>query len=355
MARRGTAITVTGAMAALALTACGGTTSQQSSSGGDTVVYINSSGGSPDAAFRKVYWDPFTAATGIKVVNSAPVDNAKLKAMVDSGNVQWDITEIDDGDFQRDIDQGLLAKIDTSKLPTSDLPKQAYTNYGVWDATYSTVLVWDTNKWPMSGKHPTSMMDLWNQAEFPGPRCLQKDAVDNIEWGAIHAGASKDNVYPVNQNQAYSELNKLKKNVAVWWTSGAQSVQAIVNHDCVMGSTWNGRPYALVTQSNAPLGVAWTDAALHVGWWAVPKGAKHQSAAIKLLAYMQDPQRQAKVAEITGYSGGNTKTASFLSDTVKQFLATAPDHFNSSIIVDDNWWSKNGADAEARFTAWLTS
>lgn len=349
------AIIAVGVLATLALAACGGNASSGNSNTGDTVVYINSSGGSPDVAFRKYYWDPFTATTGIKVVSSAPVDNAKLKAMVDSGNVQWDITEIDDGDFQRDIAQGLLAKINVSQLPTADLPKQAYTDYGVWDAAYSTVLVWDTSKWPMSGKHPTSLMDLWNQADFPGPRCLQKDAVDNIEWGAIHGGATKDSVYPVNQDQAYAELNKLKKNVAVWWTSGAQSVQVIVNHDCVMGTTWNGRPYALVTQSHANLGVGWTNAALHVGWWSIPKGAKHQSAANKLLAYMQDPQRQAKVAEATGYSGGNTKTASFLSDTVKQYLATAPDHFSDSIIVDDNWWSKNGADAESRFTAWLTS
>lgn len=349
------AIIAVGVLATLALAACGGNASSGNSNTGDTVVYINSSGGSPDVAFRKYYWDPFTAATGIKVVSSAPVDNAKLKAMVDSGNVQWDITEIDDGDFQRDIAQGLLAKINVSQLPTADLPKQAYTDYGVWDAAYSTVLVWDTSKWPMSGKHPTSLMDLWNQADFPGPRCLQKDAVDNIEWGAIHGGATKASVYPVNQDQAYAELNKLKKNVAVWWTSGAQSVQVIVNHDCVMGTTWNGRPYALVTQSHANLGVGWTNAALHVGWWSIPKGAKHQSAANKLLAYMQDPQRQAKVAEATGYSGGNTKTASFLSDTVKQYLATAPDHFSDSIIVDDNWWSKNGADAESRFTAWLTS
>jgi spermidine/putrescine-binding protein len=76
---------------------------------------------------------------------------------------------------------------------------------------------------------------------------------------------------------------------------------------------------------------------------------------MKLLAYMQDAQRQAKVAEATGYSGGNTKTASFLPDTVKQYLATAPDHFSVSLIVDDNWWSKNATDAEKRFTDWLTS
>ena len=91
----------------------------------DQVVYINSSGGVLDDINRKIHWDPFTAATGIKVVASAPVDDAKLKAMVTSGNVEWDITEIDDGDFLRAANAGLLAKLDLSKLPTADLPTTA--------------------------------------------------------------------------------------------------------------------------------------------------------------------------------------------------------------------------------------
>src|SRR5438034_10250359 len=85
----------------------------------EQVVYINSSGGVLDDINRKIHWDPFTKATGIKVVNSAPVDQAKLKAMVTSGNAEWDITEIDDGDFLRAAKDGLLEKLDLSKLPTA--------------------------------------------------------------------------------------------------------------------------------------------------------------------------------------------------------------------------------------------
>ncbi len=317
------------------------------------VVYINSSGGSPDEAFRKYYWDPFTKATGIRVVNTAPVDNAKLAAMVASRNVEWDIAEIDDGDFPSDIKRGLLAKIDWSKLPKSRLLKQAINPYGVWDAIYSTILVWDTDKWPMTRKHPKSLMDLWNQKDFPGLRCLQKSAADNIEWGALHAGVNKKRLYPINQDLAYKQLDLLKKNVAVWWTSGAQSVQAIVNHDCVMGTAWNGRPYALVTQSRAHLGVAWKGAMLHIGWWAIPKGAPNYANALKLLAFMQDARRQAKVAEATGYAGGVAKTPAYLPAKVKNYLASSPAHVKASVVVNDTWWAKNVVDAENRFTKWV--
>ena len=319
----------------------------------EKVVYINSSGGVLDDINRKVHWDPFTQATGIRVVGSAPVDVAKLKAMVTSGNVEWDVTEIDDGDFPRAAKEGLLAKLDLSKIPTGELPKDAYNDYGVWDGPYSTVLVWNTNLWPMSGKHPTTLMDLWNQKDFPGPRCLWKEANDNLELGVMHAGVPRDKVFPINQDLAYKELDTLKKDVAVWWTSGAQSVQVIVNRDCVMGTAWNGRPYQLIVKDKAPLGVAWQDAILRTSWWVIPKGAKHYDNALKLIAWMQDANRQAEQAKLSGYAGGNKGVAALLPENVRDYLATSPQHLAETLVVDDSWWEANGAAAEKRFTGWV--
>lgn len=317
------------------------------------VVYINSSGGQLDAVNRKVMWDPFTKATGIKVISSAPVNNAKLKAMVLSGNVEWDVTEIDDGDFVRAIKQHLLAKLDLKRIPIAELPKDAYNDYGIWDGPYSTILTWNTKLWPMTGKHPTSLMDLWNQKDFPGPRCLWKDAMDNLELGVLHANVPRQSVYPINEKLAYKELDKLAKHVGVWWTTGAQSVQAIVNGDCVMGTAWNGRPYELVVKDKASLGVAWKDAILRTSWWAIPKGAKHYDNAIKLIAWMQNAKRQAEQATLSGYSGGNKGTAALLSKTVRTYLATSPKHLKESVVASDKWWEINGPAAENRFTSWV--
>lgn len=319
----------------------------------EEIVNINSSGGVLDDVFRKVMWDPFTKATGIRVVASAPVDNAKLRAMVMSGNTEWDITEIDGGDFPRGIKEGLLEKLDLSQLPVDQLAKGAVNDYGVWDGPYSTVLTWNTDVWPMSGKHPTTMMDLWNQTDFPGPRCIRNVATDDLEIGALHAGAPRDKVYPIDLAAAYRELDVLKKNVAVWWTTGAQSVQVLINRDCVMGIAWNGRPFQLIVKNDAHLGVAWDDALMHLSWWVIPKGAKHKDAAMKLIAWMQDPQRQADAAKETGYAGGNKQTIEHLPDNVKQFLATSPEHLAESVITSDEWWDANGLVEMKKFTGWM--
>ena len=43
---------------------------------------------------RKAFFNGFEKKYGIKVVETSPVDFGKLRAMVETGNVEWDITEI---------------------------------------------------------------------------------------------------------------------------------------------------------------------------------------------------------------------------------------------------------------------
>src|SRR5215510_12482625 len=60
---------------------------------GDVVIVTY--GGSTADALREAYWKPFTAETGIVVREETPPTPAKVKAMVESGNVVWDIVEMD--------------------------------------------------------------------------------------------------------------------------------------------------------------------------------------------------------------------------------------------------------------------
>ena len=52
-------------------------------------------GGSTQDAQTEAWALPFTGKTGIKVIQDGPTDYGKLKAMVESGNVQWDIVDVE--------------------------------------------------------------------------------------------------------------------------------------------------------------------------------------------------------------------------------------------------------------------
>jgi putative spermidine/putrescine transport system substrate-binding protein len=55
-------------------------------------IYVNTWGGSWTAAEEAAFFKPFTEQTGIQVRTVAPVSYAKLKAQVQTGTYEWDIT-----------------------------------------------------------------------------------------------------------------------------------------------------------------------------------------------------------------------------------------------------------------------
>src|SRR5260370_42434394 len=57
-------------------------------------LYINSWGGSYTAAQDAAYFKPFTAATGIQIRTITPVSFARIKAQVQSGSYQFDMTSV---------------------------------------------------------------------------------------------------------------------------------------------------------------------------------------------------------------------------------------------------------------------
>src|SRR6266567_6948695 len=75
-------------------------------------IVVNHSGGSMGSAMRKAFFNGFEKKYGIRVVETSPVDFGKLRAMVDSGNVEWDLTEIGGQDAIRAGKANLLDKVD---------------------------------------------------------------------------------------------------------------------------------------------------------------------------------------------------------------------------------------------------
>lgn len=107
-----------GLLMSLALVAaCGGagTTasadSPSAATGGGNLV-VASLGGSYQEAQSKAFMQPFAQQAGVKVTETAAEGVAKLKAMVESGNVEWDIVDLGPQELQLATQEGLLEPID---------------------------------------------------------------------------------------------------------------------------------------------------------------------------------------------------------------------------------------------------
>src|SRR5271156_2556755 len=66
-------------------------------------IYVNSYGGVWETSWRKAFFDPFTAQTGIAIKTVPGVSFAKLKAEVTTGNYEYDQTNLGDSEFAQAI------------------------------------------------------------------------------------------------------------------------------------------------------------------------------------------------------------------------------------------------------------
>src|SRR5947209_11132148 len=82
-------------------------------------VVVNDSGGDMQNAMRKTFYGEFEKRYGIRVVNTSPTDLGKLQAMVQSGNVEWTVTEIAGEDAVRAEKSGLLEPLDLKIIDLS--------------------------------------------------------------------------------------------------------------------------------------------------------------------------------------------------------------------------------------------
>src|SRR2546426_10218720 len=74
-------------------------------------------GGANGNAQKAAYIEPFQKTTGTKVVVvEYNGELAKVKAMVETGKVSWDVVEIESGLIGRACEEGLLEKLDYGKI-----------------------------------------------------------------------------------------------------------------------------------------------------------------------------------------------------------------------------------------------
>jgi putative spermidine/putrescine transport system substrate-binding protein len=329
---------------------------------GPGTLVLNDSGGELYKGEQIAYLNNWQKITGWTIKDIAPSpDPGQVKAQVDSGHPQFDLFETgSNGDAMAEEQDGLLEPLDMKLLEPviAKFPQNAgyeHTNYWVQYGYFGVLLIWDTRKWPLSGEHPTTPSDLFDLAKFPGKRCLFKfpEYGGTLEYPLLAEGVPADKLYPLDLDRAFKKLDSIKNDV-VWWSSGAESVQRIVNGDCAIGVTWHGRPaLRLKDDPSAPIGVSWKGVLLTDSGWAAPKGAKHMDAVNSLLAYDFTPQNQCRFINTLGY--GIPIDPSCINDFGKTWAVTQEHRSIAAAKQSPSYYTEHIKDLIAKFNAWITS
>lgn len=324
-----------------------------------TTIVVNGSGGGLAKIIDKVFDKPFTQRTGIRVKSTASTNPvAKLKAMMQTGNIEWDVTETGPEGFPLAAKNGWLEPIDWAYLdPEGALPAFVKKKYGVPAASYSTILTVRTDKLP-PGKRMTGWVDFWDVKTFPGPRALRNEPTHNLEFALLADGVAKEDLYKVlstkeGVDRAFRKLDEIKPHIVTWWKAGAQPVQLLADGEVYYTSAWNGR-IAVLAKQGTPVEIVWNGGGLNIAYYAIPKGAKHVKEAHEYLKFtLLDPDRSADFVKMIPYPTFAPGLYDRLPKELGEQLPTHPNNLGVQYAFDASWWAERLDELQERWNAWL--
>ena len=204
-------------------------------------------GGRFTEAQQEAFFKPFTEKTGIeiKITKASHEVPAKIKAQAMQNRVDIDLVcGIGDVQAAELITGGYLIPIDYSKIPNAaNALAEAKGKYILGAYVLSTNVCFNKKFFPNGG--PQNLKEFFDTKKFPGPRGLKGySAFSTLEAGLLADGVAMADLYPLDVERAYKKLDQIKPQVSVFYTTGAQQTQALIDQEVYAGYFWTGRALA---------------------------------------------------------------------------------------------------------------
>lgn len=311
-------------------------------------VVMQDPGGTYGEALRRIMYDPFAKATGIRVLTVQEARGGpRIKAQVDAGRTEWDLAFIFDQETKQlgdcclaDIDYGRLTPEAQTVLRT--LPPSAVRPKGVALQVIGVLMAYNKERYR---KAPGNWADFWNVKDFPGKRCLPGWPRFVFEAALLADGVPKEGLYPIDMDRALRKVAEIKPHVVKWWQTNVQAPQLLLDGEADMCMAYSGRIGALLRdEPDAPIASTWQDAFIYYDFFSIPKNAPHYEAALQLLSWRMDPTRAARLAEVANvplpsplvYDAGDPK--------LRASWSNSPDASRLGVQWSADYWGSKAPD-----------
>ncbi len=335
---------------------------------------IVSWGGAYSASQKAAYHDPYAAKEGVNIINdeSSAEAVAKLRAMSEAGNTTWDVVDVVAADAIRLCDEGLAMEIDAdTQLADAPDGTKASVDFGdllvsecfIPQIVYSTTFGY--RKDLVGATAPTSVCSVFDTAAYPGKRSLEKRPINNMEWALMCDGVAKADVYDVlatdeGQSRAFAKLDTIKDDV-IWWSAGADTPQLLADGEVIMGSTYNGRLFALIEEQKQNVGMLWDGQVFDLDGWIIPAGLsdERKARALDYVKFATDTQRLADQAKYISYGPARASSAPLVGQhatlgiDMAPHMPTDPNNAKNTLLYNYGFWADYRDDIDAKFQAWL--
>jgi len=311
-------------------------------------------GGASTDAFKQSWVDLVQKKYGLKfVIDSANPSPGKIRAMVDSGKVIWDVCDTSSGGSLQLGEAGLLEEIDYSIVSKSKVRPEFAFRWSVCNYMFSYVMAVNRDKF--GGNPPRTWADFYDVRKFPGRRTLRALVEGQLEGALLADGVDPKSLYPLNVERALAKIKSIKEHV-IFWKTGAESEDLFRRGEVVAGNLWSSRVNVLRKETNGRIGWNWEGAILAPAVWVIPKGnPAGKEAAMRLIAALQDPEGQAAYFKSYGAYPANPAAASLAPADLRPLDGSQPQHVAVQVPFNVEWYGRHTAEVQAKYLEMMSS
>jgi putative spermidine/putrescine transport system substrate-binding protein len=219
--------------------------------------------------------------------------------MKDTGNIPWDVVQVESSELARGCEEGVFVPLDWSRIADpSKLMPEAVSQCGVGAMVWSVVVAFDAKR---LSKRPVRLEDFWNLKTWPGKRGMRQGPKMNLELALMADGVSLVDVYrtlsrPEGVDRAFRKLDEIKPALQLW-KAGAQPPEWLSAGDVTMSLAYNSR-IIRARDEGRELDFIWDHAMYAVDSWAVLNGSPHVNTAYEFLKFYVESDKHIEVATI---------------------------------------------------------
>ncbi len=329
---------------------------------GPSLTVVSWGGAYARAVDRAVY-QPFEAETGMALGREDYNGGlAEIRIQVDTGNVHWDVVDLEAFDATRGCEEGLLEPLPPDLVDDpADFPPGAITGCAVGTLFYSTVYAYHPDRFP--GDKPATVGDFFDLGRFPGRRGMRRSPLVNLEFALMADGVSPEGVYaaldtPEGMERAFAKLDTIRDQV-VWWEAGAQPPQLLADAEVVMSTAYNGRIFNAQAVEDQPFVIVWDGQVLDIGQVGIVAGTPNLAAALDFVRFNGRAESLAAISGYIAYSPTRRSALPLVGQhrdlgiDMLPHMPTNPENLTRALTSDVEWWADNLDEVNERFSAWL--
>jgi putative spermidine/putrescine transport system substrate-binding protein len=319
----------------------------QSASAADPAkVVVASYGGSFQDAQTKAFFEPYAKATGAKVIGTTGTGYAKMKAMVLSGNITWDVASADAAAFESEVKDDLLQPLDYSIIKADGIPAEFRTKYGVGYMKFAENLAWNKDKFP-NGLTPAQFFDPAVKAR----RVLPALPYYDLEFALLADGVKPAELYPLDVDRALKVIGRVKDQIVGF--KPPSDIQALIQQGEVDVAFGPGGRISNAIKAGANWTYGWDASVTVVEYWAVVKGAPNVAEAMRFIDFAVQPEQQAELPRQIFYGPTNVDALKLIDPALAKDLPGNPENEKFGAVLNSKWWNENLESVQTRWNTYI--